>query len=206
MVERPVQGYANDGAAGLFKGMLTGTVGVFVKPIAGTMDLITKTPQGIANSAKTNDELVADERLRPPRPFYGVEKVIRDYDVAHANLLIIAPRLRYRLPEMPDEFFNIDTTCFYDAWILDEGNEFYEWNVLLLTHDKIIRIVRYNNIQAFNADIAQNHRLRDTVYQKKLIQIYSVNDICHMKRIELYEGRMLDIEFEDTREIIQIND
>lgn len=206
MVERPAEGFKNDGAVGFMKGMLTGTAGLFVKPIAGTMDLISKTSQGIENSSKSRSELKADERLRPPRPFYGPEKVIREYDVAHANLLIIAPRLRYRLPEMPDELFNIDTSCFHNAWILEEGTEFYEWSVLLLTNEKIIRIVRYNNVQAFNEDTRQNRKLRDTVHLKKLIQIYSVNDLCHMKKIELYEGRMLDIEFEDTREIIQIND
>ena len=103
MVEKPSEGFQRDGTVGLMKGVLAGAAGLFVKPIAGTMDLITKTSQGIENSSKTPLELLVDERLRPPRPFYGMDRIIREYDVAHANLLIIAPRLRYRLPEVPDE-------------------------------------------------------------------------------------------------------
>ena len=117
------------------KGVLSGAAGLFVKPIAGTMDLITKTSQGIENSQKSHADLLMEERLRSPRPFYGIDKIIRDYDLVHANMLLITPRLRYRLPEHPDELFQINTAIFHNAWILEEGTEFYEWSVLMLTNE-----------------------------------------------------------------------
>lgn len=43
VVEKPAEGFRNDGATGFMKGLVSGTAGLFVKPIAGTMDLITKT-------------------------------------------------------------------------------------------------------------------------------------------------------------------
>ena len=65
------------------------------------MDLVSKTSQGIEAASSKNTEM-SMERLRPPRVFYGKEKVIRNYDIVHANLVLLMPRLRYCLPELPD--------------------------------------------------------------------------------------------------------
>jgi len=75
---------------------LSGTAGLFVKPLAGAMDFVSKTTEGIQNASKSAEELAQDERLRPPRAFYRKEQVIMDFDNAHANLLSIVPQLRYR--------------------------------------------------------------------------------------------------------------
>ena len=145
VVEKPKEGFTREGTVGLMKGVLSGAAGLFVKPIAGTMDMITKTSQGIENSQKNQADLLMEERLRSPRAFYGIDKIIREFDIVHANMLQIMPRLRYRLPEHPDELFQINTTIFHNAWILEEGTEFYEWSVLMLTNEKIVRVVRYSN-------------------------------------------------------------
>ena len=50
VVDKPKEGFSREGSVGLMKGVLAGAAGLFVKPIAGTMDLITKTSQGIENS------------------------------------------------------------------------------------------------------------------------------------------------------------
>ena len=121
-------------------------------------------------------------------------------------MLLITPRLRYRLPEHPDELFKIETDIFHNAWILEEQTEFYEWSVLMLTNEKIVRIVRYVNKHALREEVRNNNQLRDTVHGEAMIQIWSVNNLHQLKKIELYEGRMLDLEFEDSREILQIND
>ena len=101
--QKPSEGYRSSGATGMAKGALLGVAGLFVKPVAGAMDLVSKTSQGIEAQASSEAQK-SEARLRPPRAFYGKEKVIRNYDIDHADLLLsIAPRLRYRLPELPDQ-------------------------------------------------------------------------------------------------------
>jgi len=46
---------------------------VVVKPISGTLDLISYTTEGIKNSSKRPEELANDKRLRLPRAFYYKE-------------------------------------------------------------------------------------------------------------------------------------
>ena len=87
---RPREGFQRDGASGFALGAVQGIAGLFVKPVTGAMDLVTKTSQGIENITSQNNQF-SDERLRPPRAFYGKEKVIRKYDIVHANLLMLAP-------------------------------------------------------------------------------------------------------------------
>lgn len=78
---------------------MQGAAGLFVKPMSGAMDLMVKTSEGIENSQKSHLEFLPDERLRQPRAFYEIEKVIRDYDIVHANVLSIAPKLKFYAPD-----------------------------------------------------------------------------------------------------------
>ena len=55
-------------------------------------------------------------------------------------------------------------------------------------------------------EIMEKANLRDIFNGEALIQIYSVNSFARLKNVELYEDRMLDIEFEDGRELLLIND
>ena len=52
----------------------------------------------------------------------------------------------------------------------------------------------------------ENDRLERVFVGNGLVQISSVNSYAQMQSIELYEGRMLDIVFEDNREMLDIDD
>lgn len=102
IVQKPAEGYRQDGAAGFAFGALKGVAGLLVKPVAGALDIVSKTSQGI-EAASSNQKQGQDERIRPPRVFYGKDKVIRNIDMIHSNLLLLIPKLHYRLPEVPLE-------------------------------------------------------------------------------------------------------
>lgn len=159
VVAKPAEGFKQDGASGLAIGALQGVAGLLVKPATGVMDLVSKTSQGI-ESATSQTEQGQDNRLRPPRVFYGKEKVIRNYDVVHANLLLLVPKLRYRLPEYPNEPLELDMNFFVDAWILEENTPMFDWSLLITTTDQLIRINRYNSEQAMKQDLLIKERER----------------------------------------------
>jgi hypothetical protein len=74
--------------------------------------------------------------------------VIRNYDIIHANLLLIVPKLRYCLPELPGEPLKLDMNFFMDAWVIEENTHVYDWSVLLTTSDQLIKINRYTSKRA----------------------------------------------------------
>ena len=170
------------------------------------MDMISKTTQGIEQSTLTDDQKYDNQRIRPPRAFYCPDGIIRNYDIVHANLLLLVPKLRYRIPEMPEELLHLDMSEFFDAWILEEKSATYEWSVLIITKEQLIRIVRFTNHGVMRAEAMENSQLREIFDGQKLIQIYSVNSFSRLRKVELYEDRMLDIEFDDGRELLLIND
>lgn len=51
-----------------------------------------------------------------------------------------------------------------------------------------------------------NDRLEHVFVGEGLVQIHSVNSYSQMQSMELYEGRMFDIVFEDNREMFNIYD
>jgi len=169
------------------------------------MDLVSRTSAGI-EAASSNQREGPDVRLRPPRAFYGKEKVIRNFDIVHANLHLIAPKLRYRLPELPAEALSLDFNYFMDAWILEENTRKHDWVILVSTADQLIRISRYASEHARQQDMQDNERLSRVFHGSGLIQVCSVNSYAQMQSIELYENQMFDIVFEDDRELFTIND
>lgn len=176
-----------------------------MKPVTGAMDLVSRTSQGIESSTK-KEAIAVDERMRPPRVFYGKEKVIRNYDIVHANLILIIPKLKYCLPELPEEPLHIDMRYFLDAWVLVENTRMYDWSVLLTTGDQLIRINRYSSKRAKQQDMEQTPRLKNVFVGDSLIQISSVNSYSQMLSIELHESKLFDIVFEDSRELLEVND
>jgi len=56
IVVKPVQGARKDGAKGLAKGIGQGVVGVVVKPVAGVFEAVSKTSEGIKNTATYFDK------------------------------------------------------------------------------------------------------------------------------------------------------
>jgi len=149
-------------------GALQGVAGLLVKPVAGAMDLVSKTSQGIEASASTEAQK-NEARMRPPRAFYGKEKVIRNFDIDHAELLQITPKLKYRLPELPDSPLTIDMNFFIDAWIIEKGTRSYDWSILITTSDQMIRINRYATQTARQLDMQANDRLSQVFFGNGLI-------------------------------------
>ncbi len=80
VVSKPVEGAMQDGVGGFFKGTLQGLTGVIVKPISGGLDLISKTAEGVKNTAELFGEqkqkAVMQERERRPRPFYTSQNLV----------------------------------------------------------------------------------------------------------------------------------
>ncbi|KNC49059.1 vacuolar protein sorting-associated protein 13C [Thecamonas trahens ATCC 50062] len=62
---QPYKGAKKAGFKGFVKGMGKGVTGLLFKPVAGALDLVTKTAEGIRNTATYFDAKAA--RLRPPR-------------------------------------------------------------------------------------------------------------------------------------------
>ena len=52
VVYRPYVGATREGAWGFVKGVYSGASGVFLKPISGGLDLISKSTEGIKNTVK----------------------------------------------------------------------------------------------------------------------------------------------------------
>ena len=91
--EQPISGAQKNGIKGFFKGALTGVTGLVIKPLSGTLDLLSKTSEGVKNLVSTNDREVQRSRLF--RPFYGKQQTLKVYDKDHAFLVLHMIRLNH---------------------------------------------------------------------------------------------------------------
>lgn len=73
LVTQPYQGAEKDGVGGFFKGVSKGLAGLVIKPVTGALDLVSKTSEGVKNTANFFDEKPNEIRKRLPRIFYGEE-------------------------------------------------------------------------------------------------------------------------------------
>lgn len=64
VVLEPIKGAQNEGAIGAIKGIGKGAAGVVLKPVIGAVDLVTRTTEGIKNTAS---DTAKKARIRPPR-------------------------------------------------------------------------------------------------------------------------------------------
>ena len=97
IVTEPIKGVQKEGALGLLKGVGKGITGVVFKPMVGAVDLVTRTTEGIKNTATLGDA-VLKVRVRPPRHI-GPEKIVRLYNFKRAvaqELLVTADNGKYR--------------------------------------------------------------------------------------------------------------
>jgi vacuolar protein sorting-associated protein 13A/C len=128
VVQKPIEETKKDGFYGFLKGTVKGVTGLVVKPVSGALDLISLTSEGIKNTTKTDYELLSDKRLRLPRPFYEIERTIREYDDFHAFWLNLVPRLQP----------SISPDLFYEASLLESHDD--SLTLLFLTHNQIALI------------------------------------------------------------------
>ena len=78
VILKPIEETKKEGVVkGLAKGVLKGLGGVVIKPISGVFDFVSKTTEGIKNGI--NDDNIIN-RIREPRAFYGVFKIIKEYN------------------------------------------------------------------------------------------------------------------------------
>ena len=82
IILKPIEESKKKGlVSGLTKGVLKGLGGAVIKPISGMFDFVSKTTEGIKNGV--NDDRMIN-RLREPRVFYGILKVIKEYNYSDA--------------------------------------------------------------------------------------------------------------------------
>ncbi len=80
IVEKPVEGAKESGAAGFFKGVGVGLVGAVVKPIVGVFDATTSLTEGIKNTADADASDLTQVRLPRPVPHDGVLRPYSEYE------------------------------------------------------------------------------------------------------------------------------
>ncbi|XP_016139637.1 vacuolar protein sorting-associated protein 13C-like, partial [Sinocyclocheilus grahami] len=76
IVTKPVEGAKKEGAAGFFKGIGKGLVGVVARPTGGIIDMASSTFQGIQRVAESTEEVT---KLRPVR-LIQEDGIIRPYN------------------------------------------------------------------------------------------------------------------------------
>lgn len=82
IVTKPIEGAMRGGATGFITGVGKGIIGVPVKPVAGVLDLATKTTEGLKNTTTYFDR-VPYNRIRPPRVF-GDDGLLLQYSHSQA--------------------------------------------------------------------------------------------------------------------------
>lgn len=65
------------------KGLWKGTTGLIIKPVAGALDVITKTSEGVKNQMGNSGQ-ASMKRIRYMRPFYGSFGYYCEFDIDDA--------------------------------------------------------------------------------------------------------------------------
>jgi len=75
----PIRGAHEQNAfKGVFKGVAKGVVGLAVKPVVGTLDLVSKTTEGIRNRSNSGIDPNPSARKRYPR-YFSLDQILRPY-------------------------------------------------------------------------------------------------------------------------------
>lgn len=83
VVAQPVKQFKADKTpTSVLKGVLKGFAGLITKPISGILDSVSKTAEGIQQTA--NEEPPEKLRIRPPRAFYLADDSIKEYSYEDA--------------------------------------------------------------------------------------------------------------------------
>lgn len=81
----------------MVKGLGRGVIGLGLKPVIGAVDFVTRTAEGVRNTATYWDE-IRRGRIRPPR-FFGRDKVLEtfsEFKSCGQEILYTVERGRYR--------------------------------------------------------------------------------------------------------------
>jgi vacuolar protein sorting-associated protein 13A/C len=133
VVTEPVKGAKKKGFLGFLAGGARGIVGIVGKPVAGVFDAVSKTAEGINNTAHSSEMKLGSLRIRPPRVTYGSAHRIRKYRLIDAEMWEDLIGL--------DEEYGKLSFCYYSTGVNIEGKEvailvFYEKIVVRLVDNK----------------------------------------------------------------------
>lgn len=96
VVKAPLRGAEKKGFEGFAKGIGKGLLGLLVKPIIGISDGITDVMIGVKSSVDRSSGSASLQlaQIRPRRPLYGADRMIRAYNVADAAAAALLLRTR----------------------------------------------------------------------------------------------------------------
>lgn len=97
VVSKPIRGAERDGFEGFAKGIGKGLLGLVVKPVIGTTDLLTDTLIGVkgsVDSTRPQGLSTVQGQIRPRRALYGRDRVVRPYRIDDATAATIQSRSR----------------------------------------------------------------------------------------------------------------
>lgn len=80
LVTRPYIEARRRGLRGFGSGVYQSVSGLFIKPVSGAFDLLSKSTEGCKNTVRQFNWTANRDRVRLPRPFYGNHKMIKNYD------------------------------------------------------------------------------------------------------------------------------
>lgn len=87
IVTEPIKGFKKDKMEGMLIGGFKGLSGLVVKPIAGALDMVSRSAEGIKNTANIFDKNTEYGKQREPRVFYGSSQLIQVYSKNDAELM-----------------------------------------------------------------------------------------------------------------------
>ena len=96
VVSAPVRGAEKRGVEGFAKGIGKGLLGLVVKPVIGLSDAATDLMVGVKGTLDSTSSGggVTPTQIRPRRPFYGRDRIIRRYQIVDAISAAIMMRTR----------------------------------------------------------------------------------------------------------------
>ena len=150
IVTEPIKGFKKDngGVGGMMKGGLRGLGGLVVKPIAGALDMVSRSAEGIKNTANifSHSQVFTKERL--PRLVYGASHSIQVYNANDALVM--------------DFLYRIGKKKYYEKEFVEliQGGDQDGRSVILIfftdrliylnvTREKIMWKALYRNVIAF---------------------------------------------------------
>lgn len=89
LYRQPVEGYRSSGVLGGVAGSLKAVSGLVTKPLSGLFEGISKTSEGIKNTALMFQDGPRTQRERQPRVFYGEEFHYGNYNALHSDCISI---------------------------------------------------------------------------------------------------------------------
>ena len=176
---------------GLTKGVLRGVGGAVIKPISGVFDFVSKTTEGIKNGVY-DDRII--NRIREPRVFYGILKVIKEYNYNDAYVK------RFLCNEIQEIKESEDYDFIFNGFVMYK-NKKEEPIILVFVHNgfwivdifrkELKGIIAYSDIK--NVELIQIDLIR--IYFNKLInkeKFYNIKLSSDTKNPEKIVNKLKD--------------